>query len=372
MDELTDHHFTFVSTSGISQMRLDLGYQDMDHQYPFVIASYESQELGKKAFELADSSDIVILGAAPRKFVLERMKNRKLTFHYSERLFKRGFLGRFSPTTMRYCINKMIGLDNDSQYLMCAGNYVASDFNQIGWFRGRALKWGYFPAFMTYEQSQVIHPERRSYSILWAGRLIDWKHPELILDAAKHLRQKEIPFQITVVGTGELKEELEQQAETEHLNDVITFSGSVSPEKVREYMADSDIFLATSDAQEGWGAVINEAMNSGCAVIASHAMGAAGFLIEHEKNGLVFESGNTADFLEQISCITGNKKRCAELGWNAYQTIANEWNAKTAANRFLKLSESIIHHEAETYKTGPCSPAVGITPKEYLMAVRNR
>ena len=48
--------------------------------------------------------------------------------------------------------------------------------------------------------------------------------------------------------------------------------------------------------QEGWGAVLNEAMNSGCACIASHAIGSAGFLIEHGENGFVYRDGDMDDF----------------------------------------------------------------------------
>ncbi len=48
--------------------------------------------------------------------------------------------------------------------------------------------------------------------------------------------------------------------------------GAMSPDKVRAYMERADVFLFTSDFNEGWGAVLNESMNSGCAVVASHAM----------------------------------------------------------------------------------------------------
>ena len=37
--------------------------------------------------------------------------------------------------------------------------------------------------------------------------------------------------------------------------------------------------------QEGWGAVVNEAMNSGCAVVADHMIGAAPWLIRQGENG---------------------------------------------------------------------------------------
>lgn len=62
-----------------------------------------------------------------------------------------------------------------------------------------------------------------------------------------------------------------------NLNDYVTFTGPVQSDKVRGFMERAGIFLFTSDRQEGWGAVLNESMNSGCAVVASHAIGSVPF-----------------------------------------------------------------------------------------------
>lgn len=57
----------------------------------------------------------------------------------------------------------------------------------------------------------------------------------------------------------------------------MTLTGYKKPEEVRERMEKADILLATSDRGEGWGAVMQRAMNSGCVVIADHMMGAVPF-----------------------------------------------------------------------------------------------
>ena len=49
-------------------------------------------------------------------------------------------------------------------------------------------------------------------------------------------------------------------------------------------MEKSEIFLFTSDKGEGWGAVLNESMNSACAVVASHAIGSVPFLLKDGEN----------------------------------------------------------------------------------------
>ena len=83
---------------------------------------------------------------------------------------------------------------------------------------------------------------------------------------------------MTFIGGGECEEELKKYTEQNRLEERVSFTGFLKPEEVRAYMDDADIYLFTSNFEEGWGAVINEAMNSGCAVIASHAVGAAPYI----------------------------------------------------------------------------------------------
>ena len=98
--------------------------------------------------------------------------------------------------------------------------------------------------------------------------MIDWKHPELVVKIAAYL--KELPFHITMIGGGELEEKVHRLAEELGVTDKITFAGFRSPEEVRAAMEESEIYLVTSDRKEGWGAVVNEAMNSGCAGVADY------------------------------------------------------------------------------------------------------
>ena len=48
----------------------------------------------------------------------------------------------------------------------------------------------------------------------------------------------------------------------------------------------------TSNQEEGWGVVVNEAMNSGCVVIGSNLAGSVPYLIENGKNGLIYNCGD--------------------------------------------------------------------------------
>ena len=68
------------------------------------------------------------------------------------------------------------------------------------------------------------------------------------------------------------------------VTECVEFLGELTHDETIELMRDSEIFLATSNRMEGWGATVNEAMASGCCVVASDAMGSVPYLIEDGLN----------------------------------------------------------------------------------------
>ena len=158
-----------------------------------------------------------------------------------------------------------------------------------------------------------------------------------------------------MIGIGEKKDEIEQMIEQENLIEYVELLGSMSPEQVREYMEKANIFLFTSDYNEGWGAVLNEAMNSGCAIIASHAIGSVPFLIENGQNGLIYKNDDDESLYQNVKKVIDNKSLETMLGKNAYNTLNNTWNAKVAASRFIELSNNLINNRNIAFDNGPCS-----------------
>ena len=80
MDKLTGGQFTFVATTPVPQERLQMGYHDMNKQYPFVLTTYDSQENERLAQMLAMRSDVIITGSASEIYTKMRIEQGKLTF----------------------------------------------------------------------------------------------------------------------------------------------------------------------------------------------------------------------------------------------------------------------------------------------------
>lgn len=254
--------------------------------------------------------------------------------------------------------------------MLCAGAYVASDMHIIHAYPGKLFKWGYFPETKQYDVDKLMSGKRGRQGnresgesgqteILWAARFIDWKHPEMVVELAKQLSVVRQDFHITMIGGGEMEPQIRQMVKENHLETVLTLAGYKTPEEVREAMEKAEIYLMTSDRQEGWGAVMNEAMNSGCAVIADHMIGASSYLIEHGKNGFMYRSGKPKELYEWTVKLLDDAALRERAGRAAYETITGEWNARVAAERLCSLCRDLATGNAPRvlWQSGPCSVA---------------
>ncbi len=379
MDKLTGGNFTFVATTPTWGERLKMGYHDMNKQYTFVLTTYDSQENAQAAQVLALKSDVIITGSAPEVYTRMRIEQGKLTFRYSERIFKGGLWRLRTPKTIASLMKYHTRYHRKPLYMLCASAYTPFDFSLAGAYHNKTFKWGYFPEVKRQDidalmQRKDIARERLMRhedfaakprglkhpcaSILWVARLIGWKHPDASIRIAEKLKRNGYNFDLKIIGSGEMEEQLRNMIHEKSLETCVHMLGSMPPEAVREHMEDADIFLFTSDFNEGWGAVLNESMNSGCAVVASHAIGSVPFLIRDGENGLIYKNGDEDSLYEQVVRLINDAELRDRLGRNAYQTLADTWNAEVAAERFLQLAQALLDGKSpDLFEEGPCSRA---------------
>lgn len=350
--------FKFVSMEKINQERISLGYKDMDNDYPFVLKAYESKEKYNEATKLAVDSDIVIAGSTPTDdYIKERLKQDKITFRYYARIFYNGVLSIFDFENSKKVYDRHLKYKkNKNLYLLCASSYGPNDFNELGMYKNKCFKWGYFPETKIYNVEDLLkQKENEKIEIIWVGRFIKEKHPEYVVKLAQKLKEKNYNFEIKMIGNGELLEKTKSQIEKYNLTNQIKLVGAVKSDKVRLYMEKANIFICTSDKNERWGVVLNEAMNSGCAVIAYKGIGGVPFLIKNDENGLAYTSLD--DFYKKTMKVMDDKALREKLSKNAYKTISEVWTAKVAVQNFEKLVKSIIDGKPNPVKEGPASTA---------------
>ncbi len=351
---LTDGEYCFIETEPIEEERTKMGWGEKVTP-SYVKQSYTSAENYNECQSLIDSADVVIYGSAPESMIKNRLKAGKLTFKYSERMYKEGFKWYEQP--LRFIKNNLRGWSKKNHYLLCASAYSYADYQKTFNFTDRAFKWGYFPAVKTYDDIEGLINKKENASILWVARLIEWKHPDASILVAERLKKAGYKFKLNLIGNGVMEKQIAEMIKSKGLEDCVFMLGAMKPEEVRRHMEKSQIFLFTSDFNEGWGAVLNESMNSGCAVVASHAIGSVPYLIDDGKNGLIYKNGDIDDLYNKVKFLLDNPERSKELGVNAYKTLTTTWNAELAAERFLNLATKLLYNEDvnDLYSDGPCS-----------------
>lgn len=192
-------------------------------------------------------------------------------------------------------------------------------------------------------------------SILWVGRLIGWKHPETAVLALHKLKKAGYQYNFNIIGDGEVAPKLKQLISRLEMDDCVHMLGAKSTEVVRRFMEESEIYLFTSDRQEGWGAVLNESMSCACAVVANSEIGAVPFLIKDKVNGMVYSKNSVDSLVDCLKTLMESESYRQQIGVEAYKTISEFWTPQKAAENLLTLISSIQNNTANPIKEGPCS-----------------
>lgn len=350
--------YLFVATDKMTDERRQLGWPEFTASY---IVEYDVNRPNKEIQQMITDADYVIIGSAPYCLVRDRLQRGKITFAYTERLYKRkpSFL-KLGFHWMRFFFQYGI---YKKAYLLCASAYSAGDFARLHIFKGKSYKWGYFTKVEKNTDIQTILSQKISSSILWVARFIDWKHPEIALICARKLKDKGFKFQLNMIGNGVLEERTRQMIIELGIEDCVRVLGSLPNDTVYEYMKQTAILLFTSDRNEGWGAVVNEAMSSGCAMVANSSIGSAPFLIKNGENGVVYDEENMDSLVEKLSSLLTDVSYRERIAANAINTMRNVWNPYEAAARFIRLAENLSKGDSTPYEEGPCSVAPIIVMK---------
>ena len=371
-EQLADD-YRFVQTEPMEEERRRMGWGGGTDSLPWLVCSYEQPEEVRR---LIDASDVVLFGGCEQEELIhQRLQDHKPVLRYSERIYKDGQWKFVTPRGLLRKYRDHTRFRKAPVYLLCAGAYVASDYHLIHAYPGRMLRFGYFTRLSLYENGDC-HVKRKNHTVpelLWAGRFLDWKHPADAVKLAADLKAEGFAFTLLMAGGGEIEPQLKQMVREREISDVVRFTGFMKPEQVREHMELADIFLFTSDHREGWGAVLNEAMNSGCAVVANEAAGASPYLVKDGENGFLYSNGDYDRLKACVKRLLADGELRRTLGSRAYETIRDVWNPQEAAAGLLSLCRQITERTADGGRVpqakelalpadGPCSAAPLIRP----------
>ena len=325
-------------------------------------------------------------GLRPFGLCEKRLENGKKTLYMTERWFKPpiGMLRLLHPRYFRYARRLAKMMDNHNFMVLPIGVHAAKDIARLCGlmhgdlrclFRSPRLEferkpggrvylatkdaksakkfcldkmrmWGYFVASSQElgVSSQGLGNHSRlttnnyhltTKKVLWVGRLLKLKWVDTIIRAVGELSRDHTTSQrlttnnypltttLDIYGTGPEENRLKKLAAK--YGDAVKFHPPVPIAEVRKLMREHDIYVLASNAYEGWGAVVSEALEEGMKVIGTYEAGASATILPKER---LFHSGDCNALVAII------EKECK--GALPPCTIGN-WTADKAADMLCRI-----------------------------------
>lgn len=171
--------------------------------------------------------------------------------------------------------------------------------------------------------------------ITFVGRLHRQKGLDTLLQAFQKLRGQHPgeAIRLQLIGDGPLREELVALAEQLGIRPHVEFHGR--SDEVLAQLQQADIFVLPSRA-EGLSNALLEAMSCGLPLIASDVPGNID-VVEHRKNGLLFEVDEPGALAEQLRSLLTEPNLRRRLGREARRTVERDFSLSHVADRYRTL-----------------------------------
>ncbi len=161
--------------------------------------------------------------------------------------------------------------------------------------------------------------------ILYVGRLVHVKNIPMLLAAYQQIEQQCSNTVLVILGDGELKGELEQQAKS--ISNNIYFVGQVDHETKLQYCYAADMLVLSSES-ESFGKVLVEANACGIPVVSTATTGAKS-IVEDGVNGYLTPVGDQQQFAIKIVELLNDESLARKLGEQGQHLVAEKFGSNS-------------------------------------------
>lgn len=175
---------------------------------------------------------------------------------------------------------------------------------------------------------------------LYLGRLSEEKGINTLIEAFK-----DSSYGLHIIGTGPL---VEQVWTTANASTNIHYLGFQNKEFILESLKKAKALIFPSSCYETFGMSVIEAFSTATPVICSDH-GAPAELIEHMKNGLYFQSGNSIDLKQKLDWINTHPEQHYQLCLNARQEYEAKYTPENNYTMLMKIYEEATNAKTQNY-----------------------
>lgn len=197
--------------------------------------------------------------------------------------------------------------------------------------------------------SNGIREESNAFRILYCGRFVEFKGPDLAVRILAILVNERglSNVSLSMIGLGPMKQSVERLAREIGIHNHVTFLGALSQEMVIKEMAQSHVFLLPgvyerqSGRAEAQGLVVQEAQSMCLPVVTSDAGGARYGLVEN-VTGFVLKAGNLGGFADKIELLVKDPALRTRMGAAGRKYVIENFDSKILGDQLEKIYWDIL------------------------------
>ena len=194
------------------------------------------------------------------------------------------------------------------------------------------------------EYYRFFLPNYQQLRICYAGLMMHYKGPHLILEALHFLKKSKVPFSCEFAGDfrdSNYEVFFKKLIKNYDLAKEVRLLGFCTNDKLRGMFDRSNVLIMPSIFEEPFGKVQIEAQSAGLAVVRS-PVGGYKDMMQDGENGLLFKSEDSTDLARKLLVLLGNPvlwERLAQQG----QTNAFQFTTQASVKKLENLFERLIH-----------------------------
>lgn len=196
----------------------------------------------------------------------------------------------------------------DRKYAKHMDKVFAMGKRAVKYFKSVNNGWVVYPfMYCTQPQEGTCFPVGQGPTkFIFVGSLSYWKAPMLLSSSLASCLKEDERFDgmLTYVGDGVLRSPLEKYIKENGMQEQVVLAGFQSQADIPQWMQKNDILVLPS-IYDGWGAVVNEALQAGLYVVCSDACGASD-LLKDDRLGKVFHAGDASELSDVMRWCHNN------------------------------------------------------------------
>ena len=349
---------TRASVNPLTRDRVELGWPEMPAESPYLQPWRRARDRWLYFTSLLRSDVVVLPGffhfrTLPFHNWLRRLTGKVLV------LWSEPFLNhpRTSHSRLSLTVRKALLAPCDSPLvnLLAIGKDAEKDYFALGARRWKTWVFGFSARPMGQLERDPHLKVAGPVQLVYSGALIPRKGVDVLISALGRPELVGRDWRLTVLGDGSCRDELQAQTERLGIADKVTFTGALPIERCVEVYEAGDILVLPSRF-DGWGAVVNEAMEFGMAIIASDRVGATRPLVAEGINGLLFHNESAVDLAGCLHRLFEDRDLLARMRRSSRDRI-DMFRPAEAAKRLVALCRGLAGHAPMPhYGEGYCSP----------------